>query len=1570
VIPFVPPTTQFVFANPGGGTPVEVTISEGGAAQYYKVANNTITADGTATDYNIKVTFETGKNPTVYLKNFNMTVTDAHLYSTITIGSATNATYNDVAVDIVVEAASNLSHARGSGYGVNVPLIDSYITETLTITSDFGASLYLGPATSAGGKGAIRSVGDILLKDATVETGTYWGSRKGEIIYSTAGNITVEGGQLTINTKGANSPSYSALRADAAGKNIYIRDNATVTITIPNADKAFGTNGDVIIDNSSVFVTVTGAGTIFSANAPVIQGYGANGYVATGDGADYNAANFATYKAFSVTPFVPPTTQFVFANPGGGTPVEVTISEGGAAQYYKVANNTITADGTATDYNIKVTFETGKNPTVYLKNFNMTITDAHAYSTITIGSATNATYNDVAVDIVVEEATALSTAKGTNHYANVPLIDSYITKTLTVTSESDALLKLTPRISGGNRGAIRSAGDILLKNANVSIKSDWSGYKSEGIYSIAGNITVEGGQLTLNSSGAANMVYSVIRAEGAGKNITIKDSAMVTITIPNQHQAFGTNGDVVINNSSVFVTVTGNGTIFGSKAPVIEGYGADGYIAKGDGADYNAANFATYKAFSVIPFVPPTTQFVFANPGGGTPVEVTISEGGAAQYYKVANNTITADGTATDYNIKVTFETGKNPTVYLKNFNMTITDAHAYSTITIGSATNATYNDYAVDIVVEEATALSTAKGTNHYANVPLIDSYITKTLTVTSKSDALLKLTPRISGGNRGAIRSAGDILLKNANVSIVSDWSNYKSEAIYSIAGNITVEGGQMNLNSSGAADMVYPVIRAEGAGKNITIKGGALVTITIPNQHQAFGTNGDVVINNSSVFVTVTGNGTIFNGKAPVIEGYGTDGYVAKGDGAKYNAANFATYKAFSVTPFVLSTTQFVFANPGGGTPVEVTISEGGAAQYYKVANNTITADGTATDYNIKVTYETGKNPTIYLKNFKMTVTDQHLYSTITIGSTTNATYNDVAVDIVVEAASDLSHAKGSGYGVNVPLIDSYITQTLTITSTNEASLYLGSATSGGGRGAIRTVSDILLKNANISTGTYWSNRKGEVIYSTAGNIIVEGGQLTLNAKGANSPSYSVLRTDAEGKNIYIRDSATVLITIANSDKAFSTKGDVIINNASVAVNVSGNGSIFSGKAPVIEGYGEKGYVAKGDGADYNAANFATYKSFSVKPYSEPAARIVFKNQQGETLEYNIKEGADTIYLRTVGGVVVTTDASADKYNIKITFEKGKNPRIYLNGASITTHGNAKGDSAIIIGSNVATDACNDISVDIVVEKNSSMNHEKTYGAPHIQSYITGTLTITRIKGSLTLNHKMVRGDGVINAVGDILLKNANIVIASNWSGKDRANYIRSTNGNITVDAGNLSITTNGDGNLDSKPISSRVLLTEGNGKNITFQNGAKVTITVRNAFKTFGTKGSVIFDNATVKINVTGDGSIFDATAPVIKGYPEGTVALGDDKTYDPAQFATYKSFSIEGGDPVMDESYDYTDTSGSGNGGSGNGGSGNGGSGSPNTGDSTNLELLITLVVISAFGFVALVLFGKKRFATK
>lgn len=380
-------------------------------------------------------------------------------------------------------------------------------------------------------------------------------------------------------------------------------------------------------------------------------------------------------------------------------------------------------------------------------------------------------------------------------------------------------------------------------------------------------------------------------------------------------------------------------------------------------------------------------------------------------------------------------------------------------------------------------------------------------------------------------------------------------------------------------------------------------------------------------------------------------------------------------------------------------------------------------------------------------------------------------------------------------------------------------------------------------------------------------------------------------------------------------------------------------------------------------------------TVLAQDAPPARFVFANKEGVSdLEVVINQGDAPVYLRTIGEKATLDGASADEYEIKVTYNAGENPKVYLNGAELKAWGDdpANKDYAITVGSPNPEDPCNNLSVDIVIEKNATLKQiERVNCSPLIKSFITGTLTITRTKGTLQMGYRIAH-DAAISVVGDIVLKDCVITMGSGWTGRDRANAIQSAQGNIIIDGAKLSITTKNDDHVvDGQKLLAtdcRVLMTEAEGKDIIIQNGATLAINMSYSGKAFSTKGKVIIKDSNVKALATGGaggtGVLFEAAGLEIEGYANGYDLSVDEGEYDAAKLGTYLKFIIkpneteeEGTTPATEETTPATEESApatepvSGE--------------KPKT-DSKTIILVVALVVIVAVVAAAAVVLLKRR----
>jgi len=317
----------------------------------------------------------------------------------------------------------------------------------------------------------------------------------------------------------------------------------------------------------------------------------------------------------------------------------------------------------------------------------------------------------------------------------------------------------------------------------------------------------------------------------------------------------------------------------------------------------------------------------------GSSYRVTLNAGAAPVYFVTRqadsnnpNNWYTVkEGDESNYNVKLDYS-GAVPTLILRNATIKnilgLSLGGGYAP-TSGKTTTTTcpYNV----VLIGENTIETT--GATSYGALDFITSG-----DVTFSGDGTLTLTSNKSLTSTrfgGAITGYGNIIFNDTNVNIVLPEITGKTHAIVSLGGDITVNGGEMNitgyddpntLHAEGAttgyarnAEAMYSAFYAEKnadgtAGGNLTVRNGAKVTVVAsPYQCNAVETE-TFTIENSDVEIGIAGNdlgGYVFS-TAPTLNFTGD--YVAVAATAKASwteenglSATTAVYAAENATSY---------------------------------------------------------------------------------------------------------------------------------------------------------------------------------------------------------------------------------------------------------------------------------------------------------------------------------------------------------------------------------------------------------------------------------------------------------------------------------------------------------------------------------------------------------------------------------------------------------------------------------------------------------------------------------------------
>ena len=589
---------------------------------------------------------------------------------------------------------------------------------------------------------------------------------------------------------------------------------------------------------------------------------------------------------------------------------EVAPNEGEDAVYFKTdaTLGTVSA-GTESDHQVKVYFPAGGVPTIELDGAYIQGGNGHAIQ-ITQGESVN---------IIVKNDSQVGVTGGS--YA--PIL-SDATGDLTIRSENGARLYTTSWLwhGGGEIAAIRSVGNIKLENAVVAMQGEHGSKETDRyIWSQNGSITISGGSLNIATSPDAypddDNAFPLIDAPSG--TVTINNGADVAVINNRNTFVFGNN--VTISDSSVKVAaINENSTVFAgaptlnyakgydsaatATAPSAVGTAAGGItIVSTDAGEYNAADAASYKYFSVAKKAPASVSLVI-----GTQ-EVTVSEGGTASYLKAdATTGAVSTGTEADSNIVVSFPEDGKATITL--------DGAYICGDTYAIQIKASTEDVVINVVADCTLENRSGGGVG-------IDSNTTGNLIIKGEGRLLLWAYKWHGGTTTNAtIRSYGNIKLENANVAIYGSRPGGETDMhMLSHNGDIIVDGGALQIETAPYWDGdhgQYPIVHAP-EGK-IIVQNGANVIVVNKRSTPAFKAAEGITVDESSVTVAATHeNGTLFE-TAPTLNFQLTDGIAsatvpavsgsaATGlavaqpeDAVAYNAADYATYKYYTVTHHV--------------------------------------------------------------------------------------------------------------------------------------------------------------------------------------------------------------------------------------------------------------------------------------------------------------------------------------------------------------------------------------------------------------------------------------------------------------------------------------------------------------------------------------------------------------------------------------------------------------------------------------------------------------------------------------------
>ena len=892
--------------------------------------------------------------------------------------------------------------------------------------------------------------------------------------------------------------------------------------------------------------------------------------------------------------------------------------EGGDAYYFDTdASGNVTV-GDADGWQVKVWYPQDGVPTVELDGAYI----VHGSQPgIGIGYAGYFSFDDYPVDIKV-----LSDSEIYVSTAHKSTIESYATMDLTIKSDNGSRLYMRNYFDGGTQhAAIRSEGNIKLEGVELAIASEASKDCAKYIYSLNGDITIDNAKVNIVTAASRDedTEFNPLIDAPNGK-ITIQNGANVAVWNKRNQPLFnaGTGEDqgMVISGSTVKVAATAaSGAVFSSTTqPTLtyaKGYEAaaaatasnpsgtakDGLTIIGEG-EYNAEDFASYKFFSVEPKV---IKAFF----GFEKLEVTVTEGQTEYVY--ANQRDASFSDEANANVVISYPVDGKPTITLKGGNVY---GNGYA-LQIGKDGDT----YDVDVVVEAYTMLWHNNDAGR-----AIDSKTSGTLTITGDDRLYIQDYKRAGGNNDiAAIRSYGDIVLKDANVYILGDASTENGKYILSFNGNITVDGGKLSVYTqvNTGATLNQPLIHAP-AGK-ITIENGAKVSIYSRRAETCFVAANGIFLNESTVRVGVAQAGGAVFGSTPVLgyagytasmhttpssvsnTGVAEDLHVSTPDGAAtYDPASATTCRFFAIAPaahehnYVAGEVVESTCAVAGYTVMSCTCgksyNEPLSLAPHADENKDYVCDSCGAEINyevfvgfekLEVTISRGQTEYVLAEGRTASKSDAANANvvisfpeggkpTITLkgGSIGGNGYaiqigkdgDAYNVDVVVEAETKFSHNSDAGRA-----IDSKISGTLTITG--EGRLFADVYKRAGDNNdiaTIRSVGDIKLENAHVDMRGCASSERGKYILSFNGDVIIDGGKLVIVTYTNAEATADQHLIHAPMGEITIQNGADVKIWNRRQEICFVAAEGITINESSVAVAVSQAGGTVFGSEPALD------------------------------------------------------------------------------------------------------------------------------------------------------------------------------------------------------------------------------------------------------------------------------------------------------------------------------------------------------------------------------------------------------------------
>lgn len=772
------------------------------------------------------------------------------------------------------------------------------------------------------------------------------------------------------------------------------------------------------------------------------------------------------------------------------------------------------------------------------------------------------------------------------------------------------------------------------------------------------------------------------------------------------------------------------------------------------------------------------------------------SDAGADTNY-VFNNT---GANEYNYNLKLSWSAGGQPTLYLKNVNYT----HQRNPLTINAG------DVPVTIVVEgESTIFANYVNSTYNA---IVNSG-TAPLTITSRNNA--KLT--VIGEAAAAINSSAGVIFKDANVELRGNTLHGSSGTI-NTAGDVVIDRTKLHMTAEASAYI-------KGAN-NISIINGSKVTTQIffyPNQitgstsrnltSAAFDYSGEFLISGSDVAFT-RNNGTAYTtagtrlfpaGMAPVLRGViveagGWSGTFVSVDDTyndywenvkyypgEYDAARLNSYNYFQTT---------ACEHTGGeATCTERAVCTTCGMAYGPDPSHTYTVTDCTEDTSCTVCGEVA----VAKVAAHTVVTDEAIAATCTVdgltaGSHCSVCNKTIVAQLVVPATG---HTEVRTEGKDATCYEDGYTSGISCSVCGEVIKPVEVLTAGH-TVVIDPASDATCIAPGLSEGSHCS----------VCNYVIEAQEVTqfLPHVAGDPVQENVVAPTCTAEGSY--DEVTYCKNGCHEE----------MSREKITVEKLPHKLTYSKQT--IED------VEKNVFTCVDCGHVEDSMTYDYADYEVSSAYLQFYNANN-VAEYNYYTTNAPVYYRTVDGRVSAQNADEYNYNIKAMFVDGK-LKIYLRNAEIVED---RRRPVMVIGGGYTEEKgyIYDFPVDIIVESNSSLtvtgSTDGSTAASTIQNMATGLLTISSSNNAkLSLRSIEANGNTVtsttFNSVGSVKLENTNVEISNVY--QTQALYIgnSTTNSNLEVINSKLNVITNSSG----APNAIRLAGTSGN---VTFTN-SQVTV----------------------------------------------------------------------------------------------------------------------------------------------